>query len=580
MSSVERRLGAILVADVVGFSRMMAEDEDGTLSALRAHRNVVDPVVLNHGGRIVKTTGDGLIIEFSSATSALDAAVESQRLMKERNETLPESRRMQFRMGINLGDVVTDESGDVFGDGVNVAARIEPLADPGGVAVSDAVARAVVGKAKVELSDTGEHSLKNIPRPVRIWRVGARSTGVSTGAVPGRRVVATVAVLPFDNMSGEPDQEYFVDGMTEDLITALSYDRNLAVVARSSTFAYKGTAKDTRIIARELDATHIVEGSARKAGKRVRVTAQLIDAETGHHVWAERFDRDLEEVFVLQDELVDAIASRLVPSLWDSAGRDPTRTASVDAWDLTIRGEFQTSKFTQEELLAGIELFTQARTIEPEFAPPIAGSALGWLTLYFLGWREDEINPFQRGVRDAETAHRLDPSNYRALTVMAMARCVEGRPEEGIALASQAIELNPFGGLGYHWLGLGYCILGDREKAIETQTEAWRLGRHEPWHFDTANDLAYSHYLAGNYEAAIEWGLECLRLLEFLQSRIVLAAAYAELDRVNEAQPHVEAVVTARSDFSLDRFRSHIVYIKDEDRDHLVEGLMKAGLSA
>ena len=252
----------------------------------------------------------------------------------------------------------------------------------------------------------------------------------------------------------------------------------------------------------------------------------------------------------------------------------------MDAWDLTIRGEFQSSKYTQEELLAGIELFTQARTIEPEFSPPIAGAAVSWLILYFLGWREDGINPFQLGVRDAKTAHRLDPNNYRALTAMAIAECVDGRPEEGVALAIRMIELNPFGAFGYHWLGLGFCSLGDREKAVEAQTEAWRLCRHEPWHFDTANDLAWSHYFAGNYEAAIEWGLECLKLLEFLQSRIVLAAAYAQLDRVNEAHPHVEAVLTARPDFSLDRFRSHIVYVKDEDRDHLVEGLMKAGLSA
>ena len=297
---------------------MMAEDEDGTLSSLRAHRNVLDPVVLNYGGRIVKATGDGLLVEFPSATSALEAAAESQRLMKDRNETLPESRRMHFRMGINLGDVVADESGDIFGDGVNVAARIEPLADPGGVAVSDSVARAVSGTSKVKLSDAGEYSLKNIPRAVRVWRMHSRSGQPVAAVSAERRVVAAVAVLPFDNMSADPDQEYFVDGITEDLITALSYDRSLAVVARNSTFVYKDKATDTRIVARELDATHVVEGSVRKAGSQVRVTAQLIDAETGHHIWAERYDRELEGIFELQDELVQSIASRLGPSLWDS----------------------------------------------------------------------------------------------------------------------------------------------------------------------------------------------------------------------------------------------------------------------
>jgi len=248
MSSEDRRLAAIVVADVVGFSRMMADDEDTTLSVLRAHLNVVDPVIRNHGGRIFKTTGDGLIAEFPSATAALEACVEAQGLMEDRNDALPEWRRMRFRMGINLGDVVSDREGDVFGDGVNVAARIEPLAEPGGVAMSDAVARAVAGKAKVDLTDTGEHELKNIPRPVRIWQVASR-TDPPSPAVPGigsrRKTLATVTVLPFENMSGDTEQKYFVDGITQDLISALSYDKNLAVVARNSMFAYKGIRQPT-----------------------------------------------------------------------------------------------------------------------------------------------------------------------------------------------------------------------------------------------------------------------------------------------------------------------------------------------
>ena len=277
----QRRLAAIVIADVVGFSSMMAADEDGTLAALRAHMNASDPVILNHGGRLVKSTGDGAIFEFPSAVAAVQACLDLQALMAVRNAELPEGRRMRYRLGVNLGDVVIDDAGDVFGDGVNVAARVEPLADPGGVAITNAVMDAVRGKVDAEFVDTGEHQLKNIPRLVRVWRTGGEAL---TPVQPRReqRTVATVAVLPFDNMSADPDQDYFADGLTEDPLTNLAHEPYLAVVSRNSSFAYRGTAKDIRTIARELDATHVMEGSVRKAGNHVRVTAQLIDAESGH----------------------------------------------------------------------------------------------------------------------------------------------------------------------------------------------------------------------------------------------------------------------------------------------------------
>lgn len=581
MALENRQLAAIVVADVVGFSHMMAEDEDGTLSTLRAHRNVLDPVVRNRGGRIFKTTGDGIIAEFPSATAALEACVEAQRVMEDRNGTLPESRRMVFRIGINVGDVVRDETGDVFGDVVNVAARIEALCEPGGVALSDAVARAVSGKTDVELVDVGNRELKNIPRPVRIWRVASNfqaDADSRTGAVPRRNTLATVAVLPFENMGADPDQEYFVDGIAEDLISALSYDKYIAVVARNSTFAYKGTATDVRLIAGELDATHVVEGSARRVGSRVRVTAQLIDAETGHHLWSERLDRDLVDIFDLQDDLVAAIASKLVPSLWEAQGRRRQRSVSINAWDLTLRAEFQRSRYTEEGLVAGIELFDKARTVDSGFAAPVAGSALSWMTLHFLGWRREGINAFQRGLADAELAHRIDPSDYMALSALAWARCITGHPIEGKALTGRMIEMNPFGAIGYHWQGLALCSLGDYAAAIESQTEAWRLGRHEPWHFDTALYLGYSHYLNGNYEAAIRWGEQSLGRYDHLQIHILLAAAYGEAGRPEDANGHVEAVLVSRPSFSLEKWRRRIVYIRDEDRDHLVNGLRNAGL--
>jgi adenylate cyclase len=362
------------------------------------------------------------------------------------------------------------------------------------------------------------------------------------------------------------------------LISALSYDKYLAVVARNSTFAYKGKATDVRLVAADLDATHIVEGSARRAGNRVRLTAQLIDAETGHHMWSERFDRDLNDIFGLQDQLVEAIASKLTPSLWDSMGRKMQRSNSIDAWDLTLQGEFQLSKYTEEGLLASIELFGRARDLEPDFAVPVASSALSWMSLHFVGSRRDGVNPFQRGLADAEMAYKIDPTDYRALNALAWANCVRGQPSEGKEFASRMIEMNPYAAVGYHWYALALCSLGELNDAVEAGTQAWRLARREPWRFDTANDLGYTHYLMGRYEAAIEWGEECLRLYDFLQSHILSAAAYAQRGRPEQAAPHVKAVLASRPDFSLKHWRHRIVYIRDEDRDHLVNGLHMAGL--
>ena len=559
----------------------MADDEDGTLSALRAHRNAIDPVILNNAGRIVKGTGDGVLIEFPSAVAALKAAVEVQDLMRERNEDLPESRRMKLRVGINLGDIVVDDTGDVFGDGVNVAARIESVADPGGVSITNAVFEAVRDKLDVEFADDGEHDLKNIPRPVRVWKVGSTASAPPAKTKTTQRRLATVAVLPFDNMSDDPEQEYFADGIAEDLLTALSYDQNLAVVARNSTFAYKGRASDIRTIARELDATHIVEGSVRRAGTQVRVTAQLIDAETGHHIWAERYDRDLVDIFELQDELVDSITAKLRPTFWETAEtrRATLDSKSVDAWDLTIQGQFQVNTRTLEGFLKGIKLFDSARELEPTLVAPVAGSAEAWLSLAFFGWRSEDVNPWEKGLAAAQDAYRLDPNNYAALVAVSAAKIVTGSPDEGAKYARRAIEINPHASNGYHFLALSLTVAGKPEESIPASTQAWRLSQHEHWHHDTANDLAYSHYLIGNYEAALMWGQESLHLFDdFLQVHIVLAATYAQLGRTEEGQQHVEAVLRSRPDFSCAKHKSRLLYTREEDRDHIIDGLLKAGL--
>ncbi len=578
-----RRLAAILVADAVGYSRMMADDEEATLAALRAHRTAIDPVILNHGGRIVKSTGDGVLVEFPSATDALRSAIEVQAVMKARNEDLPASRRMELRLGLNVGDVVVDEAGDVYGDGVNVAARVEPLADPGGIAITSAVLDAVRGKIDADFTDGGEHELKNIPRPVRVWRVGTGRLAPPATPKPVRRTLATVAVLPFDNMSEDAEQEYFADGITEDLLTALSYNRDLGVIARNSTFAYKGSATDVRVVARELDATHVVEGSVRKAGDRVRVTAQLIDAETGHHVWAERYDRKLDDIFELQDELVTAIAAKLSPTLWDAAAkRRMTRDErSLDAWDLTIRGRFEYNKMTVDGLLAGIALFERARELEPDFVAPLSGAAGAWLVLGVHGWRDGGTNPIERGLALAEAVKKHDSDDYWALSTLAAASVMSGRPTDGLQYARRMIEANPHASAGFHMLGANLTAIGHLEEAIAASTEAWRLAGHEPMRYDIANDLAYGHYLAGAYDAALTWGEQAIALVPgYFQTLVLLAAACGQLDRIEEGRRYVDAVLAARPDFSCARYRSRIVYRRDQDRDHIVDGLVKAGLPA
>ena len=313
--STVRRLAAIAVLDVVGYSRMMAEDEEATYAAFVAHRNAIDPVLLNHGCRIVKGTGDGVLVEVPSAVEAVRAAIEVQELMAERNASAPEGRRMQLRIGINLGDIIVDEDGDVHGDGVNIAVRLEGEAHPGGVCISDVVHKQVQGRVDASFSDGGSVAVKNIPAPVHVWKTESSTQPAMSPDVERGTYTAIVAVFPFDEMSGDENQRYFVDGITEDLITALSRYPDLRVIARNSTFAYRGRVGDVRAVARELDATHVVEGSVRRAGDQVRVSAQLIEAESGHHIWAERYDRDLADVLEVQDEIVRETAAHIHPAI-------------------------------------------------------------------------------------------------------------------------------------------------------------------------------------------------------------------------------------------------------------------------
>ena len=388
---VQRRLAAILAVDVVGYSKLMGADETGTLTRLTALRNeLLHPKVSEYGGRIVKTTGDGTLIEFPSAVDAVNHAVDVQRSMARRVADEGHESPMEFRMGINVGDVIIDGD-DIFGDGVNVAARIEAVADAGGICISGTVYDQVRGKLDLPFRDLGEQSLKNIAEPIRVIAITVSSENIALdGAAAAGAIFArpAVAVLPFENMSDDPGQEYFSDGLTEDIITALSLWRSFPVIARNSTFAYKGQSPDIRKVGKDLGARYVIEGSVRKAGERIRVTAQLINAETGHHVWAERYDRDLSDIFDLQDEITARVAATVVPELEraelkSSAAKQPQ---NLDAWDCVQRGLAHLMEFTKESNSKAREMFQRAIRIDPEYSQAHGGIAYAYVRDLVFGF--------------------------------------------------------------------------------------------------------------------------------------------------------------------------------------------------
>ena len=394
----ERRLAAILAVDVAGYSRLMGEDEEGTLAALRAiRRELGDPKIKEHRGRIVKTTGDGLLIEFASVVDAVRCAVQTQRDMATRNAGIPPERRIEFRMGINLGDIIV-EDGDIFGDGVNIAARLEALADPGGICVSRVVRDQVRDKLDFSFADMGEQQVKNIARPVRAHRVLVAAEAVAPASAgdlitTSARPVAqkpSIAVLPFANMSGDAEQEYFSEGITEDIITNLSRNRAFFVISRSTSFTYKGPAVDVGKMARELGVRYVVEGSVRRAGNRVRITAQLIDAETGHHLWADRYDHELADVFAVQDEIAQSIAGAIAPGIISAEIRhaqlkDP---GQLGAWDRTVRAHWHIRRFTQSDLAEARRLLEEAVALDPTNSMALADLAFAHHFESVFGWGE------------------------------------------------------------------------------------------------------------------------------------------------------------------------------------------------
>jgi TolB-like protein len=412
---VERRLTAILAADVAGYSRLMGADEEGTLAQLKAHRRtLIDPKINEHRGRIVKSTGDGMLVEFGSVVDALRCAVEVQRGMFERNADVPQAKRIEFRLGVHVGDIIID-SGDIFGDGVNVAARLEGLAEPGGICVSGRVQEDVQGKLDIVFEDIGEQQLKNIARLVRVYRV--RLNGTNTKPPPPLPDKPSIAVLPFQNMSGDPEQEYFADGMVEEIITALSRFRNLFVIARNSSFTFKGRAVNVKQVGRELGVRYVLEGGVRKVVSRVRITAQLIDAASGAQLWSDRFDGGLEDIFDLQDRVTASVVGAIAPKLEqveiDRARRKPTE--NLDAYDYYLRGIAIVHQWTREATDGALRLFYRAIELDPDFASPHGLAAWCYIRRRNSGWMTERLQDMAEAERLAQRAVELGKDDAIAL---------------------------------------------------------------------------------------------------------------------------------------------------------------------
>jgi adenylate cyclase len=588
---VERRLAAILAGDVAGYSRLMGVDEEGTLAALKRHRReLVDPKIKEHRGRIVKLTGDGILVEFASVVDAVRCAVEIQRGMAERNVEVPAERRIEYRIGINLGDIIIDDK-DIYGDGVNIAARLEALAEPGGICVSRVVRDQVRDKLDFSFADMGEQHVKNIARPVRTHRIllgagAVASIGAAEAAVSPARPAAqkpSIAVLPFANMSGDPEQEYFSEGITEDIITNLSRNRAFFVISRSTSFTYKGPAVDVGKVARDLGVRYVLEGSVRRAGNRVRITAQLIDAETGHHLWADRYDRDLADVFAVQDEIAQRIAGAIAPGIISAEVQQAQRKDpdQLDAWDRTVRAHWHIRRFTQSDLAEARRLLEEAIALDPTNSMALADLAFARHFEAVFGWGDGPAESHARLGEAARKAVTADDSDAMAHTSLAIFDLFSGRHEEARRRLRRALELDPNSMFARGYLGVSYAFGGDYEAALTNLAEATRLSPRGPLLVIWRLASGWAGLLAGRDEEAVDYVTQAAEANpEFPDIYAVQASANGHLGRAADARAALDQLLRRMPSLTASDPRLDRPFARAVDRERFLEGLRKAGMPA
>jgi adenylate cyclase len=616
-----RKLRAILSADVKGYSRLMGEDEDSTIRTLGNYQQVMAELIEQYRGRVVDAIGDNLLAEFASAADAVQCAVEIQEELRARNSVLLVNHRMEFRIGVNLGDVI--EEGDrIYGDGINIAARIEALADAGGVSISGTVYDSVAGKLGLKYEYSGEQTVKNINKPIRVYKV------VLSRVPPGQAVVApkerirrswlktalilsavlvlglgavaiwrfylhpsssetkpalpdkpSIAVLPFVNMSADPQQEYFSDGLTEDIITGLSKIPRLFVIARNSSFTYKGKSVKVQQVGRDLGVRYVLEGSVRKAGERVRITAQLIDAGTGHHLWAERYDRDLKDIFALQDEITEQILTAMEVNLTtgEQARLRRKGTANRKAYEKVLKADEYYGRMTREDNAQARQAYKEAMALDPEYAVPVVGlSYTHWMDV-INGWSRSPRKSMKEAAKLAQKALELDDSLADTHVLLGNIYLMKGQYQQAMDAGERALTLEPNGADVNALLGLMLRYLGRPEEAISVLEKAIRLNPIPPaWYLYNIGD---AYRLAGLHDKAIESFKKALKQNpDHFLYKVYLAATYGETGQKEEGQRVADEVIRINPKFSVELYAKRLPYRNRDDIRQIIEGLHNAGL--
>jgi adenylate cyclase len=585
---LERRLAAILAADVVGYSRLMGADEDGTLERLKLlRRELVQPKIQKHSGRIVKLMGDGILAEFSSIVEAIRCAAKIQQAIAEREANRPEDQRIRLRIGVNLGDVIVEGS-DIYGGGINVAARLEGLADPGGICISGKVYEEVRDRLDFVFEDMGEKAVKNIDRPVRVWRWINEASPMARKAGPQTPTLMipdkpSLAVLPFDNMSGDPEQAFFADGIAEDIITALSRFRSLFVIARNSSFTYKNKAVDVRSVGQQLGVRYVLEGSVRRAANRVRVTAQLIEAETGNHLWAEQFDRELEDIFAVQDEITQRIVGALQPEIgaaeWERARRKSPD--SLDAWALYHQGIYHLYRYSKADNAEARRLFRQAVEQDDQFAAAYTMLAYACFMAVFDALTDYRVDQLTESFDMAQKAVRLDGRDAMAHAILGRVLSMRHQHDLAIAECDKAIELNPNLSQAQFGRGLALVLAGRPGEAVANLENAARLSPRDPNYYAFLLIFAWADLLQGRYDGALEWARRAVAQPNSgVWGNATLAIALAHLDRREEAREALDALIEEKPDMALSFIAETLPFRRESDRLIFEDGLRRAGLAS
>ena len=583
--TTSRKLAAILAADVVGYSRMMGEDEEGTAQAVRERREAAAPIIAAHGGRLFKTMGDGVFVEFPSVVSAVGCALEIQRMMAEHNEGVREDRRLVYRIGVNLGDVMVDGD-DILGDGVNIAARLEGVADPGGVAISGSAYDQVLGKIEADFVDLGEQPLKNIARPVRVFALTARRAGAQTSSAPAvnsQPPRLSLVVLPFENIGGGAEEDYFVDGVTESLTTDLSRISGVFVIARNTAFTYKGKPVNARQVGRELNVRYVLEGSVQRSGDRMRVNVQLIDAETGAHLWAERFDKPVANLFDMQDEIVSRLANQLSTEIASVEARRAERTPNPDSLDFWFRGVDWINKgVNPESLTKARECFVSALDLDPDNVRALLGIVLVDAIVTQMHSFDDRLERIARAEKLALRALFMAPRTALAHYCMGIILTFSDRAEQGIDELKQALALDPNLAFAHAQIGFAKIVLGRAEETEADVLEAMRLSPRDTGAYVWCSFVGDAKLVLGDDKEAVVWyrrSIEANR--NYPIARFHCAAALALSGQVEASRVESRAGLALAPGFTIKRYREGALSDNPRylaQRQRILEGLKLAGV--